>query len=63
LWRDRKGHIETVVKRRTSRLALTRSLNGFTLPLDQRQIETEDAATNRDLITARKYLAVDALFT
>jgi hypothetical protein len=63
LWRDRKRHSESVVKRRTSRAALTGSLNGITLLQDQRQIETEDAAMNCDLITARKYLAADALFT
>ncbi len=63
LWRDPKGHIETVGKRRTSRPALTGSLDAITLFEDQRQIETEDAATNCDLTAARKYLAADALFT
>jgi hypothetical protein len=63
LWRDRKRHSESVVKRRTSRAALTGSLNGITLLQDQRQIETEAAAMNCDLITAREYLAADALFT
>ena len=61
--RSRKSHSESVGKRRTSRAALTGSLNGFTLPLDQRQIEAEAAAMNCDLITAREYLAADALFT
>ena len=61
--RSRKRHSESVVKRRTSRAALTGSLDAITLFEDQRQIETENAATNCDLITAREYLAADALFT
>jgi hypothetical protein len=63
LWREPKGLIRPVGNRRIGRPALSRSLNGFTLLLDQRQIETEAAAMNCDLITAREYLAADALFT
>jgi len=40
LWRDRKRHIETVVKRRNGRPTLTRSVNGFTSRRDQGEIET-----------------------